>query len=216
MNYILACKIAKKFISIYIKKINGLKNIPEYKAFIVAANHSSYLDDVIMPSIIGTYISKKQHNYVNSRFFKNYFLKKFLYWSGSIPVDVKKTKQSKKINENAFKSALGFLKDNEPVGIFPEGQRSVDGKLQKAKTGVAKLALTAKVPVLPIGIINSHKILPKGKLIPKFKRCVIVNIGTLMYFKKYYGKENNKKILRLITDNIMKEIARLSNQEYRY
>ena len=77
------------------------------------------------------------------------------------------------------------------------------------------MALGAKVPVLPVGLIGTFQILPKGKLIPGFKRAV-VNIGRPMYFDRYYGKENNKKVLRLVTTKIMKEIARASNQRYDY
>ena len=57
--------------------------------------------------------------------------------------------------------------------------------------------------------------LQKTKHIPKFKRAT-VNIGKLMYFNEYYGKDNNHKILRKVTDEIMEEIAKLSNQKYNY
>lgn len=215
MVYPIAKLTLAQFILLWIKKINGTNNIPKDGKFIVAPNHASFFDDMIMPSIIAISMDKKLHNYVNSNYFKNYFLRKFLYWSGSIPVDVKKTKNSKKVNTKAFNLALSYLKKKEPVGIFPEGHRSLDGKLQKAKIGVAKLALTAKTPVLPVGIINSYKILSKGNRFPKFRRIVIVNIGKPMCFDKYYG-EINKKNLRLVTNIIMKEIARLSNQEYNF
>ena len=101
------------------------------------------------------------------------------------------------------------------MGIFPEGTRSIDGKLQQARSGIAKLVIAAKVPVLPIGIIGSHKILPKGKFLPRFKRCKI-NIGRPLYFKEYYNKKTNKKILEDITRIIMKNIAKLVDQKYNY
>ena len=99
--------------------------------------------------------------------------------------------------------------------IFPEGKRSPDGKLQKAYNGSAKLALKAKVPVLPVGIIDSHEVLPKGKILPRLKRCE-VKIGKLMYFYKYYNKKPNEKIYLQITRKIMKEIAKLIGQKYNY
>ena len=68
---------------------------------------------------------------------------------------------------------------------------------------------------MPVGLVGTYKILPKGKSIPKFRRTE-VHIGKLMYFDKYYGKENNKKILREVTTLIMKEIAKLANKEYNY
>ena len=77
------------------------------------------------------------------------------------------------------------------------------------------MAIEAKVPVLPFGIIDSNKVLPKGKTLPRFKRCE-VKIGKPMYFKEYYNKNLNKKILREISNKVMEEIARLCNQEYPY
>jgi len=73
--------------------------------------------------------------------------------------------------------------------------------------------LAAKVPVLPIGLIGTFEILPKGKNFPRLKRAT-VNIGKLMYFDEYYGKENDHEVLKKIVDRIMKEIAKLSNQKY--
>ena len=126
MVYPIAKLIIPPFIIRCVKRINGLNNIPKSKAFIVAPNHASYFDDLAIPSIIMPLLNKKLHMYVNSRFFKNYFLKKFLYWGGSIPVDVVKTKYSKKVNAKAFNLALSYLKKKEPIGIFPEGHRSIE------------------------------------------------------------------------------------------
>ena len=99
--------------------------------------------------------------------------------------------------------------------IFPEGTRSHDGKLKKAYTGIAKLTLSAKVSVLPVGIIDANKVLPKGKIFLRLKRCE-VKIGKLMYFDKYYNKKPNKKIIEETTRSIMKEIAELIGQKYNY
>jgi 1-acyl-sn-glycerol-3-phosphate acyltransferase len=98
--------------------------------------------------------------------------------------------------------------------IYPEGTRTLTGKLNRAKTGVARLALQAKVPVVPMGLTNTFKILPKGKWIPKFGLKSDITIGKPMYFDKYYGKDDDKKTLRKITTLIMREIARLSRQKY--
>ena len=132
-----------------------------------------------------------------------------------IPVDLTKGKDYKETNKKAFQTALGYLKKDGILAIFPEGTRSFDGKLQKTKTGIAKLATTAKVPIIPIGIIGSHKILPKGKSFPIFVRCR-VNIGKPIYLKEYYKNNSNKKILKKVTRIIMKEIAKLIGQKYNY
>ena len=122
----------------------------------------------------------------------------------------------KEINNRALQKALYYLKNKEPICIYPEGHRTLDGQLQKAKTGVAKLALAAKVPVLPIGITGTFNILSKGRAIPKFKKCVVIKVGKPLYFNEYYGKENDKKVLNVVTAKIMKEIAKLIKKKYNY
>ncbi len=198
---------------LWIRNINGLENVPKDKPFIIAANHSSYLDDFATAPIIIPLINKKVHMYCNDLYYKNKFLAAFLKWAGCIPISIET--KNKETNIRAFKLALDYLKKGEPVGIFPEGGRSIDGKLKPAKTGIARLVLTSKVSVLPIGIIGSHKVFPKGAKFPKFKRFD-VKIGKLIYLDKYFGKENNKKVLKEVTTLIMKKIAKLVGQEYRY
>ena len=78
-----------------------------------------------------------------------------------------------------------------------------------------RLAISAKVPVLPVGVIDSHKVVPKDKLLPRFARCE-VKIGKPIYFEKYYNKKLNKKIYEEVTRNVMKEIAKLITQIYNY
>ena len=198
---------------LWIGKVIGLDNIPKDRPFIIAANHSSYLDDFSMPPLVILYLNKKLHMYCNDRFYKNKFFAAFLNWAKCIPISIQT--KNKKVNKRAFKLALKYLKKGEPVGIFPEGGISIDGKLKEAKTGIAKLALVARVPVLPIGIIGSYKVLPREAKFPKFKRFDI-KIGKLIYLDKYFGKENNKKVLKVATTLIMKKIAKLINKRYRY
>lgn len=200
---------------LWIRKIEGIENIPKNTAFIVAVNHSSYYDFVLPPAIIGLELNKLLHALVNSRFWKNPIARLILECGECIPVFVGKEKGSKKRNQKSFEQALNYLKKGEIVEIFPEGRRSIDGKLGKAYNGVARLALKAKVPVLPVGIIDSHKILPKGKIFPRFVRCE-VKIGKPIYFDKYYGKKPSNKIFEEVTRSVMKEIAGLISQKYDY
>lgn len=193
---------------LYVKKIKGIENIPKKGPYIIAANHSSYLDHLILQTFWAKKFNKVIHFLAKKEHFQGLQKLWHIYFR-AIPLD----RQSG--GEDALKKAIIYLKKGKIIGIYPEGTRTLTGKLQKAKTGVARLALTAKVPVLPVGIIGTFEILPKGKILPRCKKA-IVNIGKPIYLKKHYGKESNKKILRLATDKIVKEIARLSNQEYRY
>jgi len=203
-------------IKLWVRKISGLQNLKKEKSFIFASNHGSFAEDLVLPIIIIPYLNKLVHIYCNDRFYKNRFLRKILQWGQCIPIRVDDTSEdAKRMNKEAFALALKYLKKNEPVGIFPEGHRSLDGNLMEAKTGVAKLALTAKVPVIPIGAIGTYGIWPKGKRLPRLKRCDI-NIGEPIYLNKYFGKENNKKVLKEVTTLIMEEIAKLAKLRYNY
>jgi len=195
-------------IKLWVKKVTGADNLPKEGAAILAANHSSYADHLI----IGAYMAKK----VNRRFHflakKEHFqgLQKLWHiYVGAIPLDRKMG------GKHALKVALNLLNKGKLIIIYPEGTRTLTGKLQKAKTGVARLALQSRVPVIPIGLTGTFEILPKGKYIPKLKKATM-NIGKPMIFTEYYNKKQTKKLLREVTTKIMKEIAKLSKQKYNF
>jgi len=195
--------------ALFIRKVEGIGNIPKGTGFIVAANHCSYLDHYLISSIIVPYLNKKVHYLAKKEHFDSLHQRLWHKWVGAIPID----RQSG--GKDALIKAASYLKDGKIIGIYPEGTRSLDGKIKKGKTGIARLALEAKVPVVPIGIIGSYEILPKGKYLPKPRKASI-NIGKAMLFEKYYGKENDYGAVLMVTKKIMKEIARLSNQEYEF
>ena len=151
--------------------------------------------------------------YVNRKFFKNPLVRAFLNWGTSIPVEVYNAPDKKQVNEKAFKNALSHLQNGEIIGIYPEGHRSKDGKLQQARNGAAKLAITAKVPIVPIAITGSREILPKGVALPKLKRCITVTIGEPFTLTE---TSLNQKALTNSTRKIMKAIAALLGQEYNF
>ena len=187
----------------FVKEINGIDNIPKDLAFIIASNHASYMDHFVIASIITDYLDKKVYFLAKKEHFKRWHERKWHEIVGTIPID-------RSAGESALIEAAEYLKRGKIIGIYPEGTRSLDGKLQKGKTGIARVVLRAKVPVIPIGLTNTFEILPKGKIIPKFKKKIEVNIGKLLYFKEYYDQELNYKVLREITDEIMMEITKLS------
>ncbi|MBI2138964.1 1-acyl-sn-glycerol-3-phosphate acyltransferase [Candidatus Woesearchaeota archaeon] len=201
----------------WVKEIKGRENIPLRGRFIVCPNHTSYFDDVIVPLIISPVTNKKVHNYVNRNYFRIPVLGRLLLsWGGSIPVEVGNAADKKKVNEKAFTLAQYHLKEKGIVGIYPEGHRSKDNELQKARFGAARLALTARVPVLPVGIQGAHEVLPKGRLFPRFRKKVVVSIGKPLHFEKYYGKKDDTKTLEAATREIMQAIASLIGKRYLY
>ncbi|MBI2541928.1 1-acyl-sn-glycerol-3-phosphate acyltransferase [Candidatus Woesearchaeota archaeon] len=209
MAYFLTKLTIIPLVKLYVGKANGLENLPKKGAFIAAANHASYMDHMIIASYLISHLNRKVHFLAKKEHFDNMFKKAWHNYAGAIPVD--REKRGKK----ALKLAIKALKEGKIIAIHPEGTRTMTGKLQEAKTGVARLALSAKVPVVPIGLIGTFEMLPKGKYIPKFRRAAM-NIGKPIYFDGYHNKKVNKKELRKVTTKIMKEIAKLSNQKYNH
>jgi 1-acyl-sn-glycerol-3-phosphate acyltransferase len=191
-----------------IKDIKGLDNIPKNGAFIVASNHVSYLDPVIIPAILVKYFKRKVHYLAKKELFEGWIGSAFQNATGGILLDREKG------GKITLKNALNMLKRGKVIGIFPEGTRSKNGKLQKGKTGVARLALAARVPVVPVGLRGTFALMPRGRVFPKLKKNVKVNFGKPILFKKYYGKQN-KTIFRKVTTIIMEKIAELSKQKYK-
>lgn len=207
MVYLLTKLTIIPAIKLYVSEVKGLENLPRHVAFIAAANHASYMDHLIIASYLITHLDRKVHFLAKKEHFDNIFKKAWHIHAGAIPLDRQKG------GKKALRWAIKALKEGKIIAIHPEGTRSLTGKLQEAKTGVARLALSAKVPVVPIGLIGTFDILPKGKYIPKFRRAVI-NIGKPIYFNEY--KKINKRVLREVTTKIMKEIAKLCKQKYNY
>ncbi len=126
-----------------------------------------------------------------------------------MPVD----RSGGRASEAALRTGLRVLGGGDLLGIYPEGTRSPDGRLYRGKTGVARMALEARVPVIPVAMIDTEKAQPPGQTVPNIRQ-VGVRIGRPLDFSRYYGLESDRFVLRSITDEIVYEIMRLSGQEY--
>ncbi len=122
----------------------------------------------------------------------------FFRSAGQIPVD----RSGKEAGQAAIREGLGVLSKDELLGIYPEGTRSHDGRLYKGKVGVAVMALKAGVPVIPCAMIGTFEAQPPGKVIPNI-HPVVIRFGKPLDFSRYAGMENEKAILRAVTDEIM-------------
>ena len=193
--------ISPLILNIFVKKIKNYENLERERAFIIASNHASLLDSPIVASIFAIKFKRKIHFIGKEETFRNFFGRLIQETAGTIKLENDKGKLALKIAEN-------YLKKGKIIGIFPEGERSYNGRLLKAKTGVARLAISSKVPVLPIAIKGTQKLMPRGHTFPKFRKEVTVNIGKFLYFDKH-GKKPSKKFYREITNKIMKNIETL-------
>jgi len=191
-------------------RIEGLENVPPTGAAIIAGNHLSFSDHFLMPAILKrriTFLAKKE--YFTGPGIKGRLTAAFFRSAGQIPVD----RTGKEAGQAAIREGLGVLRKDELLGIYPEGTRSHDGRLYKGKVGVAVMALKAGVPVVPCAMIGTFEAQPPGKVIPNI-HPVTIRFGKPLDFSRYAGMENEKAILRAVTDEIMYAILSLSEQEY--
>lgn len=191
-------------------RIEGIENVPADGSAILASNHLSYADWLFMPLYVKrrvTFVAKAE--YFTGRGLKGWGQRTFFAGAGQVPID----RESGSTAEGAFVSALRVLEAGELFGIYPEGTRSHDGRLYRGHTGVARIALRSQAPVIPIAVLGTDVIAPPGKVFRRFARPV-VRFGAPLDFSRYNDMENDRFILRAVTDEIMYEILKLSGQEY--
>ncbi|MDQ4149566.1 MAG: 1-acyl-sn-glycerol-3-phosphate acyltransferase [Actinomycetota bacterium] len=191
---------------LYRVKCEGLENFPVEGGVIVAANHVSFMDSFFIPLVLPrrvVYLAKAEY-------FESWKTAWFVKALGMIPVKRGVRSQA----EAALRSGVEVLEAGGVLGLYPEGTRSPDGRLYRGRTGVARLALRSGAPVVPVGLVGSRKVMPKGARLPKLWGDVTVKIGTPMTFEKYKGQEDDRQVLRTITDEIMARILALSGQKY--
>ncbi|MEU6346355.1 lysophospholipid acyltransferase family protein [Streptomyces sp. NPDC046977] len=191
-------------------RIEGMENIPEKGAAIVAGNHLSFSDHFLMPAILPrriTFLAKAE--YFTGPGLKGRLTAAFFRSAGQIPVD----RSGGKAGESAVREGLKVLAADELLGIYPEGTRSHDGRLYKGKVGVATMALRAGVKVIPCAMIGTYEIQPAGRRLPRIKP-VIIRFGEPLEFSRFEGMDHERFVVRSVTDEIMYAIMELSGQEY--
>lgn len=189
----------------------GLENVPATGGAIFASNHLSFSDSIFLPLVVHrriTFLAKA--DYFTGRGIKGRLTAGFFKAVRQLPVD----RTGGTASEAALRTGLRVLGRGECLGIYPEGTRSPDGKLYRGKTGVARMALEAHVPVLPVAMIDTEKIQPPGRKRPTLGIRVGIKIGEPLDFSRYEGMEGDRFVLRSITDEIMYELMDLSGQEY--
>lgn len=188
----------------------GRENIPKSGAAILASNHLSFIDSIFLPLMIDRRLSfLAKSEYFTKPGISGWLTKVFFKGTGQLPID----RSGGKASEASLNTGLRVLGAQELLGIYPEGTRSPDGKLYRGRTGIARMALESKVPVIPVVMVNTGKLMPIGKTIPRVGRIGAV-IGEPLDFSRYEGMENDRYVLRSVTDEIMVAIQRLGQQEY--
>lgn len=190
--------------------VEGLDNVPKDGPAIFASNHLSFSDSFFLPLVVPRHITfLAKSDYFTGSGPKGWFSKWFFSGVGQVPVD----RSGGRASEAAIRTGERILGEGKHLGIYPEGTRSPNGTLYRGKTGMARMAMEAQVPVLPVAMINTYEIQPPGQLLPRLKR-VGVRIGAPLTFDRYEGLENDRFVLRSVTDEVMYELMSLSGQEY--
>ena len=191
-------------------QVVGLEHLPEDGAAILAGNHLSFSDSIFLPMVCKrkiTFLAKS--DYFHTPGFKGWLTKLFMSAVGQVPVD----RSGGKASEAALNTGLARLREGGLFGIYPEGTRSPDGRLYRGKTGVARLALESGCPVVPVAMIATEEAQPLGKVMPRPVRVGVV-VGEPLDFSRYHGMQDDRFILRSVTDEIMYALMSLSGQEY--
>ncbi len=194
---------------IYRPIIEGRDNVPRHGAVIVASNHLSFIDSVVLPIVAPRpviFLAKQE--YWTGSGIRGALVRAWFTAIGSIPVE----RGTHRAAQASLDAALQVLKDGQAFGIYPEGTRSRDGRLYRGRTGVGWLALTAQVPVVPAAVIGTEQIQPVGARLPRIRR-ITVRFGEPLTFPPPSAGTRAAQARREATDQIMAAIAELSPQE---
>ncbi|MFV0459480.1 MAG: 1-acyl-sn-glycerol-3-phosphate acyltransferase [Actinomycetales bacterium] len=196
--------------AIFRPTVEGLDHVPAAGPAILASNHLSFSDSFFLPLVVPrriTFLAKS--DYFTGRGVKGRLTAGFFRGVGQVPVD----RSGGQASEGALEAGLKILSRGDLLGIYPEGTRSPDGRLYRGKTGLARMALEARCPIIPVAMLGTDKVQPTGQKIPNLGKVGIV-IGEPLDFSRYAGQQDDRRVLRSITDEVMYDLMRLSGQEY--
>lgn len=190
--------------------IEGAENVPATGGAILASNHLAVADSFFLPLLLPrrvTFLAKRE--YFTAPGLAGRIKKWFFTGMGQVPVD----RSGGSAAMAAMETSVRLLREGHLLGIYPEGTRSPDGRLYKGKTGVARMALEAGVPVVPVAMIGTDRVNPIGSRIWR-PRHVHIKIGEPLDFSRYQGMAGDRFIERSMTDELMYAIMELSGQTY--
>jgi len=191
-------------------EITGSQHIPASGGAILASNHLSIVDSIFLPLMVDRPVT---------------FAAKSEYFTGTRPIDritgayLRATKQlsvdraQARAGQDMLEAALGLLREGALFGIYPEGTRSPDGRLYRGRTGIGWLAVNSGLPVIPVAMSGTDRVLPPGHKVPRVAK-IKITVGEPLTCESYRDLPSAARQRRAITDEVMKRIQALSGQEY--
>jgi 1-acyl-sn-glycerol-3-phosphate acyltransferase len=189
---------------VYRPRIEGKANVPKSGPVIFASNHLSFLDSIAIPVAA----PRPVHFLAKASYFEKPASRWFFTAIGAVPVQ----RGAGQAALDALDQQRELLEEGSTVALYPEGTRSLDGRLYKGRTGVAFLALQTGAPVVPVGLTGTDKVMPVGSKMPSLRHRVTVRFGEPIDVSPH-GPASSGKARRLATDEIMTAIHALSGQE---
>jgi 1-acyl-sn-glycerol-3-phosphate acyltransferase len=190
-------------------KVEGRENVPPGGPLIVASNHLSFIDSIVIPLASGRqvhFLGKAE--YFQGKGLRGAAVRWFHTTAGTIPVD----RNDPRAAVGSLEVAEKILAEGEAFGVYPEGTRSPDGRLHRGRTGVARMALSTGAILLPCAVIGTNKVQPPGS--NGFRPAkVTVRFGKPIDVAALEARFQKAALLRAVTDAVMDAIAELSGQE---
>jgi 1-acyl-sn-glycerol-3-phosphate acyltransferase len=179
-------------------EVEGREQVPAEGGVILAANHTSYVD----PPLVGAALHRVAHYLGKAELFRIPGLGWFLERVNVFPV------RRGAADLHALRTSLGLLRSGEVLLVFPEGTRSRDGRLMPAELGVAMIALRSGAPVVPLALLGTDRVLPRGwpVILPAKIR---VRFGQPLRFDEFAGRAGDRQALEQVSQRITQAIAAL-------
>ena len=187
-------------------KVEGMEHVPKDGALIMASNHVSFSDSIFLPLVL-----KRRITFVaKAEYFDDWKTAWFFRAIGQIPI----RREGGSASQRALDSARDVLESGGLFGIYPEGTRSPDGRLYKGHTGIARLALQTRTPIIPVAMVGTREAQPIGQVKPNFFMPIVVRFGRPIEVEHLAAQADDRMVLRNITDEVMFELRELSGQDY--
>lgn len=210
--WVLKVVLTPIFLVLFRVKVEGRENIPEKGPAVLAANHQSFCDSFFLPLVVRrkvTYLAKAEY-------FESWRTAWFFRAAGQIPI--RRTGGS--ISERALETArTDVLGQGRLLGLYPEGTRSMDGYVHKGRTGVTRLSRECGVPIIPVGIVGTVEVQPVNSKFMRPFKTVTIRFGAPRQMDPPADpalplENHDHTQCRAFTDQLMHEIARLSERPY--